>query len=75
MSTNQILAELPHLNADDRHQVLQRLCELQDHDLLHGAAPSAREKEILDHALAEFQRHPHPGTPWRETLRQISLFS
>ena len=71
MSTSEILAELPHLKAEDRTQVFQRLCELQESDLLHGAGPSDKEKLILDHALAELERDPDPGTPWRETLRQI----
>ncbi len=71
MGKAEILAELPHLKAEDRTQVFQRLCELQDDDLLHGIGPSAQEKLILDAALAKFQRDGNPGTPWRETLRRL----
>ena len=73
MSKTEILAELPHLKAEERTQVFQRLCELQDHDLLHGIGPSPMEKSILDDALAEFQRDGNLGTPWRETLRRIRI--
>jgi hypothetical protein len=68
MSKNEILAELPKLEADERRQVFQRLCELQEQDLLRGSGPSDAEKKILDEALAEFERDRDPGTPWRHVL-------
>lgn len=71
MSTTEILAELPRLKADDRTQVFQRLCELQEEDLLRGAEPTAKEKLILDEALADLERAGNAGTPWREALRRI----
>lgn len=71
MSKAEILAELPNLNAEERTQVFERLCELQENDLLQGVGPTAEEKKILDEALAEFQRDGNPGTPWRQTLRRI----
>jgi hypothetical protein len=71
MSKAEILAELPTLKAEERQQVFQRLCELQEDDLLHGIGPSENEKKLLDQAIAEFQRDGNPGTPWREVLRRI----
>jgi len=71
MSKAEILAALPNLKAEDRTQVFQRLSELQEDDLLRGVGPSAREKLLLDEALAEFERDGNLGTPWRETLRRI----
>ncbi len=71
MTISEILFELPKLKAEERTQVFERLCELQELDLLHGGGPSARDKLILDEALAEFQRDGNPGTPWRETLHRI----
>ena len=71
MSKTEILAELPRLKAEDRTQVFERLCELQEQDLLHGVGPTEQEKRILDEALAEFQSDGNPGTPWREALRRI----
>jgi hypothetical protein len=71
MSKTEILAELPRLAAEDRTVLLQRLCELQEQDLLNGIGPSAKEKEILEAAWADYQKDRNPGTPWRETLRRI----
>jgi hypothetical protein len=71
MNKAEILAELPKLKAEERTQVFQRLCELQEDDILRGVGPTAQEKKILDEALAEFQRDGNPGTPWRQTLRRI----
>ncbi len=71
MSKAEILAELPRLNAEDRAQVLERLCELQDEDLLRGIGPTEAEKVILDDAQAEFECDGQTGTPWRETLRRF----
>jgi len=72
MSKAEILAELPRLRAEERTQVFQRLCELQDDDLLHGVfEPSVEEKHILDQALAEFERDGDAGKPWRQVLRDI----
>ena len=71
MSKSEILAELPNLKAEDRAQVFQRLCELQEEDLLNGAGPSTEEKAMLDRELAAFEQDRDPGTSWRETLKQI----
>ncbi len=71
MSKAEILAELPKLKAEERTQVFERLCELQERDLLHGVGPTPEEKRLLDQALAEFERDGHPGEPWREVLRRL----
>jgi len=71
MSKADILAELPKLRIDERDQVLRRLCELQEEDIVRGAGPNAAEKRILDEALAEFERDGNPGTPWREVLLRL----
>ncbi len=71
MSKAEILSELPKLPADDRDQVLRKLCELQEEEMIRGAGPGAAEKRILDEALAEFERDGDPGTPWREVLQRL----
>lgn len=71
MGKAEILAELPRLKSEERTQVFERLCELQEEDLLQGVGPGAQEKLLLDAALAEFQSDGNTGTPWRETLRRI----
>ena len=71
MSKAEILAELPKLKAEERSQLLDRLCELQENDLLQGIGPSADDRKLLDDALAEFERDGNPGRPWREVLQSV----
>jgi hypothetical protein len=52
MSKAEILAELPRLKAEERAQVFERLCELQERDLLEGHGPSPEKKRLLDRDLA-----------------------
>jgi hypothetical protein len=56
MSKAEILVELPKLEAEERRQIYQRLCELQEQDLLSGGEPSDEEKRLLDAALAEYEK-------------------
>jgi hypothetical protein len=71
MSKAEILAELPKLRPDERAQVFQKLCELQEDDLVRGAGPSPEEKALLDEALAGYERDGDAGKPWREVLHRI----
>jgi hypothetical protein len=71
MSKAEILAELPKLKAEERTQVWERLCELQERDLLEGHGPTPEEKKLLDQALAEFERDGERGQPWREVLQRL----
>jgi hypothetical protein len=71
MSKADILAELPKLRTEERDQVMRRLCELQEEDIVRGPGPSAAEKKVLDDALAEFERDGNPGTPWRDVLQRL----
>jgi hypothetical protein len=73
MSKTEILAELPKLKAEDRRQIYQRLCELQEQDLLNGAGPSEEEKKLLDAALAEYQKDGDRGRPWRQVLGDLRV--
>jgi hypothetical protein len=70
MSKAQILEELPRLTAGDRSQLFTRLAELHEADLLNGA-PTPAERQALDEALADLERDPSPGEPWRDVFRQI----
>ena len=71
MSNAEILAELPKLKAEERREIYQRLCELQEQDLLNGAGPSEEEKRLLDAALAEYEKDHDRGRPWREVLEDL----
>ena len=71
MSKAEILAELPKLKAAERTQVFERLCELQERDLLQGHGPTPEEQRLLDQALAEFERDGQRGEPWRDVLHRL----
>jgi hypothetical protein len=71
MSKAQILAELPRLKADERRQIYERLCQLQERDLLNGVGPTGREKKLLDAALAEYEKDRDAGRLWRTVLADL----
>jgi hypothetical protein len=71
MSKVEILEELPRLTPRDRSQLFARLAELHEADLIAGNEPSHAERQILDAALAEFERDRNPGEPWRDVLQRI----
>ena len=71
MSRAQILAELPNLHAEERRQIYERLCELQEQDLLLGAGPGEEEKKLLDAALAKYENDRDQGRPWRQVLQDL----
>ncbi|HWE94720.1 MAG TPA: hypothetical protein VG269_12215 [Tepidisphaeraceae bacterium] len=71
MSKAEILAELPTLNAEERKHIFERLCELQEEDLLHGVGPTPEETRMLDAALADFRRDGEVGSPWRDVVVRI----
>lgn len=71
MSSAEIIAELVKLNAEERRQVYERLCQMQEEDLLRGAGPTDEEKRILDQALAEYEKDGDKGRPWRQVLGEL----
>ena len=71
MSKAEILEALPRLTANDRTQLFARLAELHEADVLDSGTPTQAERLALDEALAEFERDPNSGEPWREVFRQI----
>lgn len=71
MSKQDILNELPKLAADERRQIMERLCELQDKDLADGPALSAEEMALLDRELEEYRRDPEAGSSWEEVERRL----
>ena len=66
----EILAELPKLGIEDRHEIFERICEIEERDLLNGTATPA-EKELLDRELEEYQKNPEAGSPWNEVVTRI----
>jgi hypothetical protein len=46
MSKAEILAELPKLPAEERDQVLRKLCELQEEEIIRGPGPAPSKKRF-----------------------------
>ena len=65
MSKMEILAELPRLELADRREIFDRICEIEERDLLNGGATD-EEKALLDRELEEYRRNPEAGSSWNE---------
>ncbi|MDD5138836.1 MAG: hypothetical protein PHY43_01085 [Verrucomicrobiales bacterium] len=70
MSKMEILAELPKLELADRREIFDRICEMEERDLLNGGATDA-EKALLDRELEEYRRNPEAGSSWNEVEARL----
>lgn len=70
MSKMEILAELPKLDIADRREIFDRLCEIEERDLLNGGA-TPEEKALLDRELEEYRHNPEAGSSWEEVEPRI----
>jgi putative addiction module component (TIGR02574 family) len=71
MSKSDILQELPKLAPEDRHEILERICELEESDLQKGGEATAEEKALLDRELEDYRQTPSAGSPWQEVEARI----
>ena len=71
MNKTQIMEELPRLGLAERREIWERLCELEERDLLQGAEPTPEEKSLLDQELEEFQASPEAGSEWLEVRARL----
>jgi putative addiction module component (TIGR02574 family) len=69
MSKLEILEELPKLQARDRREIFERICEIEENDLL--AEPSAEEKALLDRELEDYQKNYEAGSSWNEVEARL----
>ena len=72
MSKAEILQELPALGFEERKEILERLCELEDRDLINGIAPTKDEKRMLDQELEEYRQNPKMGSSLTEVEARIA---
>jgi hypothetical protein len=70
MSKLEILAELPKLDISDRREIFDRLCEMEERDLINGVV-TPEEKSLLDRELEEYRRNPEAGSEWKEVESRI----
>jgi putative addiction module component (TIGR02574 family) len=71
MSKAEILKELPALQPDDRREIFERLCDLEERDLLAGLAPTAAEKALLDREMEDYRKNPDAGSSWTEVEARL----
>ena len=71
MSKAEILKELPALQPEDRRKIFDRLCDLEERDLLAGRAPTADEKALLDREMEDYRRNPDAGSSWAEVEARL----
>ena len=70
MSKMEILAELPKLELADRREIFDRICEIEERDLLISGATD-EEKALLDCEMEEYRRNPEAGSSWSEVEARI----
>ena len=70
MSKLEILAELPKLELADRREIFDRICEMEEHDLLTGGATD-EEKALLDRELEAYRQNPEAGSTWAEVQARL----
>lgn len=72
MSLSEILDELPRLTPEQRHQVVEKVMELdgdwidENEDFL-----SPEEKRLIESRLAEHDRDPASAVPWEEAKARL----
>ena len=71
MSKTEILAELPKLSAKDLAEVQAKLDELVGETWQDNGGLTDADKTLLDQELADYQKNPDRGRPWREALDDI----
>ena len=70
MSKAEILAELPKLDIADRREIFDRICEMEERDLISGVA-TPEEKALLEQELEEYRRNPEAGSTWKDVETRI----
>ena len=71
MSKADILLELPKLELEERREIFDRICDIEERDVLNGAQPTAEEKAMLDRELEEYKSNPNAGSTWAEVEARL----
>jgi putative addiction module component (TIGR02574 family) len=71
MSKAEILAELPKLELEARREIFDRICEIEERDLLQGGTPTGEEKALLDREWEEYRHNPKAGSTWNEVEARL----
>ena len=68
MTKNDILLELPNLKPEERHEIWDKLAELDEQG--DDAVMTEEQREILRSRIDDFERHPEQML----TLEEMDLF-
>ena len=71
MSKGEILAELPHLSAEDLAEVQAKLDELAGQAWQDRGELSDADKQALDSTLAAYEQSPDTGSSWAEVKARV----
>jgi hypothetical protein len=71
MSKAEILLELPKLQLEERREIFERICDIEERDLLNGSQPTPEEKVLLDRELENYRLNPDAGSPWPEVKARL----
>jgi putative addiction module component (TIGR02574 family) len=71
MSKAEIMRELPKLGPEERREIFDLICEIEERALLGNGGPSAEEKQLLDRELEEYRANPQAGSTWDEVEARL----
>ena len=71
MSLSEILDELPRLTPEQRHQVVEKVMELDGDWIDDEEALSPEEKRLIESRLAEHDVDPSSAVPWEEVKARL----
>ena len=71
MSKSDILDRLPTLGQGDRREIMERIWEMEEADLLRGVPLDPEEKALLDREFEEYQANPNVGAEWNEVESRL----
>jgi hypothetical protein len=73
VSKADILAELPKLSKDERHEIRVKLAEMDSGDWLDADDPlSEAHKEVVDSRLTEHERNPQSAISLQEFQERLA---
>jgi hypothetical protein len=65
MSKSDILEQLPNLGRGDRGEILERIWEMEEADLIRGGQLDGDEKSLLDREFEAYRANPNTGAEWK----------
>jgi putative addiction module component (TIGR02574 family) len=72
MSKAEILAEIPKLTAEERHEIRLKIAELDGDGWLDDDDPLTEEqKALLEARLEDMEKHPEKSIPWPEAEARL----